>query len=43
MEKLPESLLNLEKAVELGTSKHDPRLKTYISNRNIVGKLLEKK
>ncbi len=43
MEKLPESLLNLEKAVELGTRKHDPKLRTYISSRNTVRDLLRKK
>ena len=43
MEKLSESLLNLEKAVELGTRKHDPKLRTYISNRNTVRDLLRKK
>ena len=43
MEKLRESLLNLEKAVELGTRKRDPRLRTYISNRNTVKDLLGKK
>ena len=43
MEMLPESLLNLEKAVELGTRQHDPKLRTYISNRNTVRDLLGKK